>query len=90
MEPSSLGRLRRPDLQARAAQAARALLARFGSNPSDELRNVIGYWQAAELALERAAQHVITYAAALGVPVPPAQPTPPAPGPTRPAGSEEG
>jgi hypothetical protein len=73
MVSPSVGGLRCPELHARAALAARALGDRFGPQLSEEAREVIGYWRSVELAFERAARHVITYAAAVGVRVPPVE-----------------
>jgi hypothetical protein len=59
--------IRRPDLHARAARLAHAACAKYGAALPDDLREVLQYWQASELAFERAAEHVIAYAAALGI-----------------------
>lgn len=59
--------IRRPDLHARAARLAHAACAKYGAALPDDLREVLQYWQASELAFERAAEHVIRYAAVLGI-----------------------
>jgi hypothetical protein len=59
--------IRRPDLHARAARLAHAACAKYGAALPDDLRGVLQYWQASELAFERAAQHLIAYTAALGI-----------------------
>lgn len=59
--------LRRPDLHAHATRIARAVCAKYGANIPADLREVLSFWLASERGLERAAQSLIAYAAALGI-----------------------
>ncbi len=60
--------MRRPDLYERATRLARAVVARYGKALPADLREVLGYWQSCERGLERAAEQLIAYADALGIP----------------------
>jgi hypothetical protein len=66
-EPEMTSGIRRPELHAQAARLARAACAKYGRELPEDLRQVLSYWQASELGLERAARWLIDYAAALGI-----------------------
>ena len=68
--------MRRPDLYARATRLAGTISARYGAALPSDLREVLGYWQSCERGLERAAEHLIAYADALGIPEDPRAPAP--------------
>lgn len=59
--------VRRPELHAHAMRIALAIGARYGAEIPADLREVLSFWLASERGLERAAQSLIDYAAALGI-----------------------
>jgi hypothetical protein len=64
MSPSDI---RRSELHAHAFRVAKAACAKHRAVFPGELRQVLSYWLSCELASERAAENLISYAAAFGI-----------------------